>query len=106
MATVSTEGVAFPHPEYLQNLISQVLQRWKRPEGSEAIEGEVSFLVHRDGSVTGLEIIHRSGSYEFDLEALGAVEAAGRSLAFGTLPDAWPSDVLFVRFYFSPKRQQ
>ena len=105
VATVSTEGVAFPFPEYLQNLVSQVLRRWQRPEQSTPLEAEVSFFVHRDGSVTGLQLIHHSGSYSFDLEALGAVEEAGRRKAFGTLPDGWASDVLFVRFYFSGKRQ-
>jgi protein TonB len=105
VATVSTEGVAFPFPEYLQNVVSQVLRRWQRPEQNTPLEAEVSFFVHRDGSVTGLQIIRRSGNYGFDLEALGAVEEAGRFRAFGALPDGWTSDVLFVRFYFSGKRQ-
>jgi outer membrane biosynthesis protein TonB len=105
VASVSTEGVMFPFPEYLQNVVSQVLQRWQRPDQSTPLEAEVSFFVHRDGSVTGLQLIHHSGNYSFDLEALGAVEAAGRSRAFGDLPDGWTSDVLFVRFYFSGKRQ-
>jgi outer membrane biosynthesis protein TonB len=106
VATVSTEGVTFPHPEYLRNLVQEVLRRWKRPEGSTALEAEVSFLVHRDGSVSALDIIHRSGVYEFDIEALGAIESAGRSGAFGSLPTDWTPDVLFVRFYFTGKRQQ
>jgi len=106
IATVSTEGVAFPFPEYLQNVVQEVLRRWKRPEGSTALEAEVSFFVHRDGSVTGLGLMQRSGDYEFDMEALGAVESAGRSRAFGDLPPGWTPDVLFVRFYFSGKRQQ
>jgi protein TonB len=105
VATVSTEGVAFPFPEYLQNVVSQVLRRWQRPEQSTPLEAEVSFFVHRDGSVTGLQLIHHSGNYSFDLEALGAVEEAGRRKAFGDLPDGWASDILFVRFYFSGKRQ-
>jgi protein TonB len=105
VATVSTEGVAFPFPEYLQNVVSQVLRRWQRPEQSTPLEAEVSFFVHRDGSVTGLQLIHHSGNYSFDLEALGAVEEAGRRKAFGDLPAEWASDVLFVRFYFSGKRQ-
>ena len=106
VATVSTEGVAFPFPEYLQNIVQEVLRRWKRPEGSTALEAEVSFWVHRDGSVTGLGLMQRSGDYAFDMEALGAVESAGRSHAFGDLPPGWTPDVLFVRFYFSGKRQQ
>ena len=105
VATVSTEGVTFPFPEYLQNLVSQVLRRWQRPDESTPLEAEVSFLVHRDGSVTGLQLIHRSGNYAFDLEAQGAIEESGRFRAFGALPDGWTSDVLFVRFYFSGKRQ-
>jgi protein TonB len=105
VATVSTAGVAFPFPEYLQNVVSQVLRRWQRPEQSTPLEAEVSFFVHRDGSVTGLQLIHHSGNYSFDLEALGAVEEAGRRKAFGDLPDGWASDILFVRFYFSGKRQ-
>jgi len=105
VATVSTEGVTFPFPEYLQNLVSQVLRRWQRPEQSTPLEAEVSFLVHRDGSVTGLQLIRRSGNYAFDLEAQGAIEEAGRFRAFGALPDGWTADVLFVRFYFSGKRQ-
>jgi outer membrane biosynthesis protein TonB len=105
VATVSTEGVPFPFPVYLQNLVSQVLRIWKRPEQSTPLEAEVSFFVHRDGSVTGLQFIRRSSDYAFDLEALGSIEEAGRRRAFGELPDGWTADVLFVRFYFSGKRQ-
>jgi periplasmic protein TonB len=103
--TVSTEGIAFPFPEYLQNIVSQVLRRWQRPAQSTPLEAEVSFFVHRDGSVTDLLFIRRSGNFAFDLEAQGAVEEAGRFHAFGNLPDGWQSDVLFVRFYFSGTRQ-
>jgi periplasmic protein TonB len=103
-ATVSTEGVAFPYPEYLDNIVGQVLRRWQRPLQSTPLEAEVSFLVHRDGSVTDLQFIKRSGNFAFDLEAEGAVESAGRFKAFGELPDGWPADVLFVRFYFSGRR--
>src|SRR5690349_8015195 len=105
VATVSTEGVAFPFPEYLQNIVSQVLRRWQRPLQSTPLEAEVSFFVHRDGSVSGLQFVRRSGSFGFDLEAQGAIEEAGRFKVFGALPDGWNSDVLFVRFYFSGRRQ-
>lgn len=105
VATVSTEGVEFPFPEYLQNIVAQVLRRWQRPLQSTPLEAEVSFFVHRDGSVTGLQFVRRSGNFAFDLEAEGAVEEAGRFKAFGALPEGWTSDVLFVRFYFSGKRQ-
>ncbi|HEV8263379.1 MAG TPA: TonB C-terminal domain-containing protein [Gemmatimonadales bacterium] len=105
VATVSTEGIAFPFPEYLQNIVSQVLRRWQRPTEATPLEAEVSFLVHRDGSVTDLSFAKHSGSFAFDLEAQGAIEEAGRFKAFGALPDGWAADVLFVRFYFSGRRQ-
>jgi protein TonB len=105
VATVSTEGIDFPFPEYLQNMVSQILRRWQRPPGSTPLEAEVSFLVHRDGSITDLRFVKRSGFFTFDLEAQGAVEEAGRFKAFGPLPDGWQADVLFVRFYFSGRRQ-
>src|SRR5690242_20440062 len=105
VATVSTEGVEFPFPEYLQNIVAQVLRRWQRPFQSTPLEAEVSFFVHRDGSVTDLQFVRRSGNFEFDLEAQGAVEGAGRFKDFGALPAGWTADVLFVRFYFSGRRQ-
>jgi outer membrane biosynthesis protein TonB len=105
VATVSTEGVEFPFPEYLHNIVSQVLRRWQRPLQGTPLEAEVSFFIHRDGSVRDLHFIKRSGNFGFDLEAQGAVEEAGRFKAFGDLPDGWAADVLFVRFYFSGRRQ-
>ena len=105
VATVSTEGVDFPFPEYTDNLWRQVRLRWQRPEQSLPFEAEVSFFVHRDGSVSDLRFVRRSGNFAFDLEAQGAVEEAARMLAFGKLPAGWASDVLFIRFYFSGRRQ-
>jgi outer membrane biosynthesis protein TonB len=101
VATVSTEGIEFPFPEYLEHIVSEVLRRWQRPSQSTPLEAEVAFFVHRDGTVTGLRFIKRSGNFAFDLEAQGAVEEAGRYKAFGELPAGWASEVLFVRFYFT-----
>ncbi|HUL03851.1 MAG TPA: TonB C-terminal domain-containing protein [Gemmatimonadales bacterium] len=103
--TVSTEGMDFPFPEYLQNVVTQMGQRWERPYDGSALDAEVSFMIHRDGSVTGLQFVRRSGSFAYDLEAQGAVEAASRVKAFGPLPDGWDSDVLFVRFCFCAERR-
>src|SRR5919197_802931 len=38
VATVSTEGVAFPFPEYLMNIFAKVLRRRQRPEQSTPLE--------------------------------------------------------------------
>ncbi|MBI4421802.1 MAG: TonB C-terminal domain-containing protein [Gemmatimonadetes bacterium] len=102
VATVKTSGVEFPYPEYLRNLVAQVYRRWRPPTDNQTLQAEVIFLVHRDGNVTDLQFVQRSGNFAFDLEAQGAVEAAGNSRAFGRLPDGYEADVLPVSFFFNP----
>ena len=105
-ATIRTEGVEFPFPGYLRNLVAQVYRRWRPPAGNADLEAEVLFLVHRDGSISGLQFVHRSGAFAFDLEAQGAVEAAARAGAFGPLPAEYGADMLPVSFFFSPRSLQ
>lgn len=103
VATVRTSGVEFPYPEYLRNLVSQVYRRWQRPSGNVPLHAEILFLLHRDGSISGLQFVQRSGSFTFDLEAQGAIEAAGNAGAFDSLPSGYPNDVLPVTFEFKPQ---
>jgi periplasmic protein TonB len=103
-ATVKVEGEAFPYPEYLRNIVSQVYRRWQRPGGNVALRAEVLFLIHRDGSVSNVRFVARSGSFTFDLEAQGAIEAAAGS--FGALPEGYANDVLPVSFFFDPQRSR
>ena len=102
VATVSLPGVAFPYPEYLRNIVSEVFRRWHRPLGETPLQVEVLFFIHRNGSISNLQFIKRSGSFAFDLEAEGAIEAAGNAKAFGSLPEGYPADVLPVSFFFNP----
>jgi protein TonB len=104
--TIRTEGVEFPFPGYLHNLVAQVYRQWRPPPSNALLEAEVFFLVHRDGSVSGLEFIRRSGSFAFDLEAQGAIEAAARADAFGPLPEGYGPDLLPVSFFFNPRAPQ
>ncbi|HEX9310585.1 MAG TPA: TonB C-terminal domain-containing protein, partial [Gemmatimonadaceae bacterium] len=67
------------------------------------LKAEVRFLIHRDGSVSDLTFIRRSGNFSFDLEAQGAVEAASSTRGFGPLPAGFPDDVLPVVFSFDPE---
>ena len=99
-ATVKTEGVDFPYPEYLRTIVAQVYRQWNRPKGNASLRAEVQFFVHRDGSISGVRFIRRSGSFGFDLEAKGAIERA--SSAFGRLPEGFANDVLPVHFFFDP----
>jgi len=104
VATVSTEGVEFPFPEYLQNVVTQIRRRWQQPSGATPLGMEVSFIIRRDGSITDLRFVRRSGNFLFDLEGQGAVEEAGQRKVFGPLPTGWQPDVLFVRFFFGRVR--
>jgi outer membrane biosynthesis protein TonB len=101
-ATVSVSGVTFPFPEYLRNIVSQVYRRWQRPSGNQSRRAEILFFVRRDGSITNLQFVTRSGSFRFDLEAEGAIESAASSGTFGPLPDGFPGDILPVSFFFDP----
>jgi protein TonB len=104
VATIKTPGLAFPYPEYLRNIVTQVYQRWDRASAKQSNFAEISFLILRDGSVRDIRFVTRSGSFGFDIDAQGAIEAAGNARAFGELPDGWEADVLPVSFYFKPSR--
>jgi protein TonB len=96
-------GKAFPFPEYLRNLVSQIYRRWNRPAGESPLKAEVGFVILRDGTVRDISLLSTSRSYSFDQEALGAVEAASVVKAFGPLPTGYEADYLQVSFTFSPK---
>jgi len=102
VANLRTPGLAFPYPEYLRNIVNEVYRRWSPP--AAALRAELSFLILRDGSVKSIGFVQRSGNFAFDLDAQGAIEAAGNARAFGPLPDGWPADVLPVTIVFEPRR--
>lgn len=99
---VHLEGAAFVDPKYLENIILQVHRYWRPPTGNRNLRAEVVFTIEKDGSTSDIEWVQRSGDLAFDLEAHGAVEAAGRAKAFGPLPPAWTRDQLRVAFFFDP----
>jgi outer membrane biosynthesis protein TonB len=102
VVTVSTGGIEFPFPGYLENIVRQIALRFK-PSSRGALSAEVFFLINRDGSVplNSIRLVKRSGVYSFDAEAQGAVEAAAKS--FGALPSGFSEDALPVTFRFDPR---
>ena len=99
---VQLDGANFADPAYMNNIISQIQRYWRPPADGRAYRAEISFVIHRDGQVTDIDWVRRSGSAVFDLTASSAVESAGRDRAFGPLPDVYPRDRLRVQFYFDP----
>ncbi|HEY4735438.1 MAG TPA: TonB C-terminal domain-containing protein [Gemmatimonadaceae bacterium] len=103
VATVRSDGIEFPFPGYLTNIVRQIAIKFKPRNPAARLKAEVRFLIHRDGSVSDIQFIRRSGNFSFDLEAQGAVEAAASALAFGPLPEGFPDDALPVVFSFDPE---
>ena len=103
VATVRSDGIEFPFPGYLNNIVRQIAIKFKPRNPAARLKAEVRFLIHRDGSVSDIQFIKRSGNFSFDLEAQGAVEAAAGALAFGPLPEGFPDDALPVVFSFDPE---
>ena len=101
VATVQTEGIDFPFPGYLNNIVRQIALRFSPPDNNSGLRADVRFVIRRDGSVIGIGFVTRSGNYAFDLEAQGAIEAAARE--FGPLPDGFHDDALPVVFSFDPR---
>ena len=101
VATVRTPGIEFPYGGYLDNIVRQLVLRF-RPSGNRALVADVSFLIRRDGSVSDIRVRRSSGVYTFDVEAQGAIEAAGQARAFGPLPRGFSDDVLPVTISFTP----
>jgi protein TonB len=100
VANIRTEGIDFPFPGYLENIVRQIALRFQPPRGSQ-LKAEVMFLIRRDGSIGAVRFVQRSGSFTFDLEAQGAIEAAAPK--FGPLPSGFRDDVLPVMFSFDPR---
>jgi protein TonB len=103
VATVRTEGIDFPFPGYLNNIVRQIALNFNPRDKNTNLRSEVLFIIRRDGSVANVRILKKSGSYAFDLEAQGAIEAASASKSFGPLPEGFQDDALTVYFSFDPK---
>ena len=102
VATVQLDqGIDFPYPAYLDNIVRQVALNFKPDDPNTGLRAVVFFLIRRDGTVTGMQFRTRSGDYAFDLEARGAIEKAAS--AFGPLPPEFHDDVLPVYFSFDPR---
>ncbi|HET7458226.1 MAG TPA: TonB C-terminal domain-containing protein [Gemmatimonadaceae bacterium] len=104
VATVRTQGIDFPYPGYLNNIVRQLTLRFSPKNPNAPLRAEVRFVIRRDGSVSDFAFVTRSGNYGFDLDAQGAVEAAASARAFGPLPDGFPDDALPIYFSFNPSQ--
>lgn len=100
VANVDLRGIAFPYQGYLDNIVRQLTLNWSPRRRATSLVAEIKFMIRRDGSIAGMEVVRRSGDGIYDLDAQGAVEAVGAARGFGPLPSGWQDDVLVVYFTF------
>jgi len=99
---VRLEGLRRDYPAYYENIITQIGRcfQWR---GGGSWETTVYFVVKRDGTVSDIDFVKRSGNAGFDFQAMGAVECAGANGRLGSLPEALPFDRLPIQFSFRPQ---
>jgi protein TonB len=100
--TVQIEGLQARYPQYYENII-RTLYRFFRWNEASRPSAEYFFYINQDGSVSDIRLVGTSGNVAFNLEAMGAIEAAGERRAFGPLPDGFEGDRLPVMFSFQPQ---
>lgn len=99
---VRMEGLQRDYPEYYRNIIRQINRCFRWSGGGRGWEAELYFVIHRDGTVSDLDITRESGNIRFDVAASEAVgDCAGRG-RFGPLPEDFAWDQLPVLFTFRP----
>jgi hypothetical protein len=100
---IRMEGLRRDYPEYYANIIRQITRCFEY-RGPGNLRTEVLFYISRDGTVDGgsIEFYSRSGNFNFDIQAMGAVECAGNG-RFGPLPEDLGWDRLPVLFEFRPR---
>ncbi len=101
---VRMEGLQRDYPEYYNNIIRQI-DRCFRWQGSGDLRVTVRFVINRDGTISDQDIVEGSGSFSFDIDALGAIECAGSRNRLGPLPKDFRADRLDVVFKFDPARR-
>ncbi len=94
-------GQPFPFPWYLKTVSDRLDRQWTPPDSaSERTLCQVSFVIARDGRISGERISKASDDPFFDQLALRAVQAANPMPA---LPSGYPEATLNVHMTFKGK---
>lgn len=92
------EGGDFPHTLYLQGMQRKIGGNWYRPASvAPGTTTVVYFRIQRDGTITGVEVMTRSGNATFDRAARSAVVS---SSPLNPLPFAYQGTYLGVHLTF------
>lgn len=99
---VRMAGLRRDYPEYYNNIIRH-MQRCFRWRGQEDLRATIYFVIARDGTVSGVDVLESSRNVPFDIEAMGAAECAGARGRLGPLPETLPVDRMPIMFIFEPR---
>ena len=95
-----TKGVDFG--PWMRRFIAQIRRNWFVPYAAMSLHGHVvlSFNVHRDGSITDLEVLQPSTIDAFTKSAFNAVKLSNPTMPF---PPEYPDEHgrFIVTFYFN-----
>jgi TonB family protein len=95
-----TKGVDFG--PWLRRFVAQIRHNWFVPYAAMSMHGHVvlTFVVHRDGSITDLQILKPSTIDAFTTSAYSAIKSSNPTMP---LPPEYPDDQCFftVTFYFN-----
>jgi TonB family protein len=99
-----TKGVEFG--PWIRRFIAQVKRNWLIPYAAMSMKGHVvvTFNVHKDGSITDLQVVGASPVDAFNNAAFGALASSNPT---APLPPEYPSDKAFftVTFFYNEEPQ-
>ncbi len=87
-------------PEYIGDMIRRVHQNWNSRQGTVAV-AIMRFTIHRDGTISEIQLAQSSGNQMLDFLANRAMLATRQ---LGPLPDAYPNQTLTVNLSFEYQR--
>lgn len=99
MGAVSIDGGNFPFASYISRMRQKIATTWEVPPGTEGLERSavVYFRVHRNGSVSDVNVEKSSGLQMFDRSCQrGVIEAA----PMPPLPREYDEEFVAVHFTF------
>jgi len=99
-----TKGVEFG--PWIRRFVAQVKRNWMIPYAAMSMKGHVvvTFNVHKDGSITDLQVVGASPVDAFNNAAFGALASSNPTAA---LPPEYPSEKAFftVTFFYNEEPQ-
>lgn len=86
-------------PAYIQAMSAAIRRNWKQQQGV-AGQNTVRFIIERDGTVTGVQVVQPSGVFALDRES----QAVMLNIKLPALPAEFTEPRLTVRLIFEYKR--